>query len=286
VPDNLSLVVLAAGLGSRFGGMKQLEPVGPSDETIMDFSVHDARRAGFKRVIFVIRHDMARSFHGFARRFRDPLEIHLAFQYVEDAPKGINVRQRTRPWGTAHAVLAAAPHVSGGFAVCNADDFYGYGAFKAAVEFLSGPPGGRTTWALIGYPAGATLSGSGPVNRAVCRIDDAGFLSALEERRLESGTDAPDATVSMNFWCFSQEIFPLLQSGFDEFAHRSGPDDEFLLPDVVAGALAEGAARVRVLRAPSRWIGLTHPGDLPRVREALREEVAAGRYPAGLWRRD
>lgn len=282
MPDNLNLVILAAGLGSRFGGPKQLEPVGPNDETILDYTVFDARRAGFKRVIFVIRQAMIRGFHPWASRARDAMEVHIALQHLEDAPKDVNLAARTRPWGTAHALLTAAPHVSGAFAVCNADDFYGAEAFRAAVGFLSSAQAARTTWALVGYPLRSTLSPDGPVNRAVCRVDDQGWLQGLEERSV-SADDPGSGLVSMNFWCFTQELFGRLQSGFEAFAFAAGPEAEYLLPNVVRDALAEGGARIKVLDPRSRWFGLTHPGDLVRVRAAVRDEIARGTYPPQLW---
>ncbi|HWO89356.1 MAG TPA: NTP transferase domain-containing protein [Gemmatimonadales bacterium] len=280
----LSLVVLAAGLGTRFGGLKQLEPVGPRGETLLDYTVHDAMRAGFKRVVFVIRQGMVRDFHPFASRFRGPLEIKLAFQHLEDAPPGVNIRARRAPWGTAHAVLAAAPHVSGTFAVVNADDFYGHEAFREAAAFLQRRPGGRVTWGLVGYPLDETLSASGPVNRAVCRVDADGWLLDLVERRVDGSDAGRGDVVSMNFWCFTQDLFTLLREGFDEFAPRAGPEHEYLLPNAVRQALQAGLARVKVLRADSRWLGLTHPSDVAGVSAALRNLAGTGAYPDPLWR--
>lgn len=281
---HLSLVVLAAGLGSRFGSLKQLAPVGPHGETILDYTAFDAHRAGFKRIVFVIRQGMVDDFHPFASRFRGPLEVKLAFQQMEDAPKGAPVKGRVRPWGTAHAVLAAAPHVPEALAVCNADDFYGADALAAAFAFLRDLKPARVTWALAGYPADATLSDRGPVNRAVCRRDEKGWLTDLEERRLERG-DVPEGTiVSMNLWCFTQELFAHLRAGFDEFAMRAGPAQEYLLPDAVREAVRAGVARVKVLPPAEGWFGLTYADDREGAAEILRGLHAQGRYPEKLWR--
>jgi len=283
---HLSLVVLAAGLGSRFGSLKQLVPVGPHGETILDYTAYDAHRAGFKRIVFVIRQEMVEAFHPFASRFRGALEVKLAFQQTEDAPKGALVKGRVRPWGTAHALLAAAPHVSEALAVCNADDFYGAEAFAAAFAFLRDLKPAKVTWALAGYPADATLSSQGPVNRAVCRVDEKGWLIDLEERRLEPG-DVPaggGTIVSMNLWCFTQELFAHLRTGFDEFAMRAGPAQEYLLPDAVREALRAGLARVKVLPPAKGWFGLTYAHDRETAAEMLRALHAQGRYPESLWR--
>jgi len=279
----LSLVILAAGLGTRSGGPQQLAPVGPADETLLDYTVFDAHRAGFRRVVFVIRQDMVRSFHPFASRFRGPLEVHLAHQHIADAPKGARVAGRTRPWGTAHAVLVAAPHVAGPFAVCSADDFYGAEAFRAAAEFLEGRPKPRTTWGLVGYPLGDTRSGAGPVSRTVCRVDGDGWLTDLVATRVGPDDGAGDSKVSMNFWCFTQEVFPVLESAFEAFSMAAGADEEFVMTEVVRDAVREGMARVRVLSHASRWLGVTAAEDVEGVRAELSRLTKAGVYPSPLW---
>jgi len=279
----LSLVVLAAGLGSRYGGLKQIEQVGPAGETLLDYTVYDAMRAGFKRIVFVIRQDMIQAFHPLASRFRGDLEVRLAFQHVEDAPKGARVPGRTKPWGTGHAVLAAEPHAAGPFAVCNADDFYGAEAFETAAEFLKGRMKAKPTWAIVGFPLAATLSPAGPVNRAVCRTDGQGWLTDIEEERVGPEADEPDVPVSMNFWCFTQDLFPILRAGFDAFAMRAPPDGEYLLPAVIRTAVRDDVARVRVITHGGRWLGLTHPEDRDAVRAGLARLTAEGRYPSPLW---
>ncbi len=279
----LSLVVLTAGLSHRYGGLKQVEAIGPAGELLLDYAVFDALRAGFKRVVFVIRPEMAAPFHPVAARFRGPLEVKLALQHLEDAPKGAAVRTRRKPWGTGHAVLAAEPHVPGGFAVCNADDFYGADAFRAARQFLADATAAQPTWALAGYPLETTLSAAGPVTRAVCRVSEGGWLHDLEERRVSAADAAPDITVSMNLWCFTQDVFAHLRAGFDAFAMHADPDAEYRLPDAVRDALRSGVARVKVLPHSGRWFGLTHPDDFTAVHSSLRELAAQGAYTSPLW---
>ncbi len=275
------LVVLAAGLGSRYGGLKQLEAVGPSGEALLDYAVFDAARAGFERAVFVVRHETVAAFHAHVARFRDTLEVKLAVQHVEDAPRGADVKGRRKPWGTGHAVLTAAPHVPGALVACNADDFYGAAAYAAAAGFLR--DAAPRTWGLVAYPAAETLSPAGPVNRAVCAMDGDGWLRDLEERPLTAGDAGPGELVSMNFWCFTNLVFEHLGEGFMDFAREASPDREYILPEAVRAAIAGGVARVRVLPARGRWFGLTHGGDLAGVRASLRALTDQGHYPAALW---
>ncbi|HJQ65942.1 MAG TPA: NTP transferase domain-containing protein [Gemmatimonadales bacterium] len=282
----LQLVVLAAGLGSRYGGLKQLEAVGPAGTTLMEYSLFDARRAGFDDVVFVIRPDMADAFRDFAVRFAGRFSWRLALQRLEDVPAGVTLpASRAKPWGTAHAVLAAAPAIQEPFAVLNADDFYGAAAFAALAAFLRAPAAaGPPHFALVGYRLKDTLSDAGPVNRGVCRIDGAGWLQDIEEVINVDGTSDRDAIVSMNLWGFTPALFDLLRTGLDRFFQ--GPDalrGEFLLPTVIRQAIANGECRVRVLEPGSRWFGITHQADRPGVEAELRALVTAGRYPERLW---
>ena len=296
-----TLVLLAAGMGSRYGGVKQLEAVGPGGATLMDYSIYDAYRAGFRKVVFVIRPDLEAAFQEtILPRYAGRLDVVTAHQRLEDTPGGAPVPEgRKKPWGTGQAVLAAAPKVDGPFVVANADDFYGAPAFAAAAEFLRGPsPEGAATFALVGYRLRDTLSEHGAVNRGVCRVDADGRLSLVEEvleiAPSERGelvgrgprghvTIQPDTLVSMNFWVFTPAIFPILRAGFVRFF--SGPDatKEFLLPAAVQDALERGAARVRVLDAGSPWFGMTYPADRPRVEQAISALVRANVYPERLW---
>lgn len=299
---DLQLVILAAGMGSRYGGMKQLETVGPGGTTLMEYSLYDARRAGFGEAIFVIRAEMAEAVRDFATaRFGARLPWRTAIQRLEDVPSGALVPvDRLKPWGTGHAVLAAAPLIRGPFAVANADDFYGAEAFAALAAFLRDHAGDRPpSYAIAGYRLRDTVSAAGGVNRGACRADADGWLETIEEikglvaagdgytGRGESGAPvrlAGDALVSMNLWGFTPAVLEMLRRGLVEFL--LSPDargGEYLLPAVVRVAVGRGECRVRVLETGSRWFGLTHPGDRPEVAAALRRLVAEGRYPERLW---
>ena len=303
---DVTLVVLAAGMGSRYGGMKQLDAVGPGGWTLMDYSVFDARRAGFTDVVFVIRPDMEDAFRPFAAaRYGagdGALRVAMVHQRLDALPAGAPVPPgRRKPWGTAHAVLAAADAVRTPFAVVNADDFYGAAAYEAVAGFLTGE--GRTgalpTWAIAGYRLDETTSDAGGVNRGVCRTDSAGWLTHIEEvldivpapdggftGRASGGAVAlePAALVSMNIWAFTPAVFDVLRNGLADFLRVADPvKDEFLLPAAIQNAVHHGAARVRVLDPRSRWFGVTYPADRPAVADALRTLVAEGRYPERLW---
>lgn len=285
-----ALVILAAGVGSRYGGPKQIEPVGPGGATLLDYSVYDARRAGFGPVVVVTRPELATAF--------DRIDVTVAIQRLDDVPAGLSFPPgRTKPWGTGHAVLAAATAVTSPFAVVNADDFYGRDAFTRAAQFLGAGQDG--TFAIIAYSLRDTLSAAGGVNRAVCRADGDGWLETMEEvvdiRRMEGGTYggtdthgrtvrlAGDALVSMNLWAFTPAVFALLRRGFAEFLRQTGGGQgEFLISHGIRDAVRRGEARVRVLGTRARWLGITYPDDRPRVAAALRQLVAAGEYPERL----
>ncbi len=293
-----ALVVLAAGMGSRYGGLKQLDAVGPGGATLMDYAVFDAARAGFAGVVFVIRPDMEAAFASFAaHRYGGRIAVTTVHQRLDAVPPGFSAHGRTRPWGTAHAVLCAATEVDRSFVVVNADDFYGAAAYQAAARFLEGEAGGTPpAWAVVGYRVSDTVSPAGGVNRAICRARG-GWLSEIEELRdiapegaAFAGRGASgrmplqgDDLVSMNMWAFTTEIFDMLRREFSAFLKAGpGPDDEFLLPGVVQGAVANGAARVRVLDPRSPWLGMTYSADRPAVVRALEDLTRAGQYPASL----
>jgi hypothetical protein len=291
-------VVLAAGLGRRFGGPKQLEPVGPGGATLMEYSVYDAHRAGFHRVVIVIRPDMAPAFaESGLGRSGSMMEIRLVAQRLEDLPvAAVASHPRRTPWGTGHAVLAARSAVAGNFAVLNGDDLYGPAALAAVARFLSAADPGEPHFAVAGYRLAETASTAGPVTRAVLEVGPDGSLKSLRERtelrRVESGwfegqgPDGPelvpgDALVSMNLWGFTPRVFDILEAGFRAFlASGPGPSDEYHVPGALEAALCRGAARVAVLTPPpSEWCGLTHRGDLPAVRARLAALVQRGVYP-------
>lgn len=288
-------------MGSRYGGVKQLEAVGPGGATLMDYSIYDAYRAGFRKVVFVIRPDLEAAFQEtIVPRYAGKIDVATAHQRIEDTPGGLPVPDgRKKPWGTGQAVLAAAPKVSGPFVVANADDFYGAPAFAAAAEFLRVPAAEETTtFSLIGYRLRDTLSENGAVNRGVCRVGAEGWLSLVEEvleiapsaegKLVGRGprghvTLAADTLVSMNFWVFTPAIFPILRAGFVRFFGEADATREFLLPAAVQDALERRAARVRVLDAGSPWFGMTYPADRPRVEQAIATLVRSGVYPERLW---
>jgi NDP-sugar pyrophosphorylase family protein len=297
----LTLVVLAAGTGTRYGGLKQLVGVGPGGETLMDYSVYDAVRAGFTRVAFVIRPDMETAFHAFAEgRYGEEISVSTTHQRLEDIPGGFVVPVgRAKPWGTAHATLAAEPAVSSPFVVVNADDFYGAPAFRTAAAFLGGAPSSvPPAWAIVGYRLRDTLSEAGGVSRAVCGTDTDGWLTTIEEvhglaasgfgftgtaegRSILLQGDEP---VSMNIWAFTPDVFGLLRRGLVSFLHQSDLEkSEYLLPTIVQDAIRAGEARVRVLEAGGSWYGMTYPADKPRVEAALLRLHREGHYPAALW---
>jgi hypothetical protein len=304
----LTLVVLAAGLGRRYGGLKQVDPVGPGGEIILDYSVYDAMAAGFSRAVFVISPEIEDAFRArVAGTIARHCETACVLQKVEDLPPGVSVPgSRTRPWGTAHAVLCSRPAVKGPFAVINADDWYGPSSYVALAGRLSaGPdPSPRTgphQYCMVGYRLDRTLSGHGAVARGVCEVSAAGTLAGVREHtRIEPGpggprfTDdgvtwhplAPETIVSMNMWGFTPSLYDELEARFARFlaAHQQDIDTaEFFLPTVVTDMVAAGRARVSVLGSEETWHGVTWPGDRQRIREALLVKVAAGVYPARLW---
>lgn len=285
----LQLVFLAAGRGSRYGGLKQLEAVGPGDSTLMEYSLYDARRAGFGDIVFVIRADMQDAFSEYARaRFGSAprLSWRTAIQRLEDVPPGTALPAgRVKPWGTAHALLAAADQIHGPFAVLNADDFYGAPAFTALAQFLRAHTNDRPpSYAIVGYPLRETLSGAGAVNRGVCRTVSGGWLDSIEEVvGLDRASDG-EQLVSMNLWGFTPAVFATLREGFARFVRSPGAGEgEYLLPTVIDEAVRDGRCRVRVLDPGSRWFGITYPADVPGVVAALRGLVAEGHYPERLW---
>lgn len=293
-----TLVVLAAGLGRRFGGMKQLAGVGPGGAMLLEYSLFDARRAGFEDIVFVIRPDMQDMFRSFSEsRLPPTLAWRVALQRLDRMPGTREAPPaRTKPWGTAHAVLSARGQVSGAFAVINADDYYGPEAFVAMATFLRTNP---RDWALIGYLVADTLSDAGGVNRAVLGSGPSGALVSVDEvfdiERMDGGQIVgrgeagmrvipESALVSMNFWGFQPDAFDALESAFDRFLrHADLERDEFPLPVAVQEAIATADQVVRVLAPRSQWFGMTHPDDLPAVRDALERLVAAGLYPERLW---
>lgn len=298
-----TLVILAAGMGSRYGGLKQVDPVGPSGETIMDYSVFDAVRAGFDRVVFVIRRDFEEVFRTtIGAKYAGAVPVDYAFQSIDDLPPGFTVpAERAKPWGTAHAIRAARGVVQAPFAAINADDFYGRDAFQRLAEFLTQPrAAARPRFAMVGYRLDQTLSEHGSVARGVCDVDAAGRLVTVTEMtkivRVAGGAENREdparpvaltgaERVSMNLWGFTPELFTALEARFPAWlaAHAQNPKAEWYIPFVVDELVGEGAAEVQVLPTESAWFGVTYREDKPLVVAAVQRLVQAGEYPAKLW---
>jgi hypothetical protein len=297
------LLVMAAGAGSRFGGLKQLVPVGPDGETLTDYAVFDAFRAGVRRAVFVVRRDMEREFHEtLGRRYAKRLEVAYAYQEMGDLPTGFAVPPgRTKPWGTGHAVLSAKGQVTGPFIAINADDWYGAEGFAKLATFLSEPrPVRPAGWALVAFRLAKTLSEHGVVSRGVCETAAGGRLrSVTEYTGILRGADGllgagpggvarrftGDEAVSLNLWGFTPALFDELDATFSVFLRERGgdPSAEFYLPAAVDAALRTGRSEVNLLPTEETWFGVTYREDLPRVRAAVAERVAAGLYPRPLW---
>lgn len=301
------LLVLAAGMGSRYGGLKQMDPVGGHGQSIIDYSIYDARRAGFETVVFVIKREMEADFRqAVGGRISRGMDVRYAFQALDDLPDGYAVPAgRKKPWGTTHAVLAARDLITGPFAVINADDYYGPEAFQVIYDYLSSHADepGCYQYAMVGYHVGNTVTEHGSVARGVCAVDGEGCLTDIVERTCieKDGANARFSTdggktweplpantpVSMNFWGFQHSFMTEAQERFPYFLDRilsENPEKgEFFLPLLVADLLERKKARVRVLSCAEKWFGVTYREDKPRVVEALREKTAAGQYPENLW---
>ena len=301
-----TLVVLAAGIGSRFaGGVKQLQSVGPSGEVIMDYSIHDAIEAGFNRVIFIIRHDIQQLFNEImgdrirAVCLKKGVEVACAYQEKEKLPGGyVCPEDRIKPWGTGHALLSCKGMLHGGFAAINADDYYGKDAFVRAMEFLDGlEDGSEGTYGLIGFRLGNTLSEHGGVTRGLCRTENGFLTHIVETKNVVKTADgaraevfgeirdlSPDIPVSMNMWGFTPDVLDRLEERFLEFLEekRTEPKSEFLIPSEMGVLLERGLARIRVLPTTSQWFGMTYAEDMPGVRAAFRTMTEEGTYTSPL----
>ena len=297
-----TLVILAAGLGSRYGGMKQLEAVGPDGSSIMDYSVYDAARAGFGKVVLIIRPDMEKDVREkLLPRFSEMIESDCALQRKDDLPAGFTPpAERQKPWGTGHAVLAARNIVNEPFSVINADDFYGNSSFQIIADFLNTEVSPEL-YAMVGFHLRDTLTDAGSVSRGVCHADDSGMLTSITEiTNIEKkGNDGryidengrehllPGSTlVSMNLWGFHQDFFNELNSGFRNFLDKSGnePRAEYYIVDPVQKAISENRVHVRVLPTGDSWAGITHPRDLKAVQNRVLDLVKQGVYPEKLWK--
>ena len=298
-----TLLILAAGMGSRYGGLKQLDPVGPSGETLLDYSVFDAIRAGFTRVVFVIRRDFDAEFRSrIGSRYENRIDVDYVYQGMDTLPAGCHVpATRTKPLGTGHAIWCARNQVTTPFAAINADDFYGADAYRALAQFFANPApqSGRQNFAMVGYRLDRTLSDHGTVARGVCSTDSTGHLQSIEEcvgiEKCNTGAryKSPigdwvnftgQETVSMNFFGFTPAIFPMLEEGLIQFINTRANEEkaEYYIPSAVAGMMAANTAQVKVLTSNGAWFGVTYRDDKPLVAAAIAQLVAAGDYPAKL----
>ena len=300
------LVVMAAGMGSRYGGLKQIDPVGSQGEAILDFSIYDAYQAGFDTVVIIIKEAIREDFMQTVgkRLEKAPVEIRYAYQELDNLPEGYTVPQgRTKPWGTSHAVLCAAEAIDGApFAVINADDYYGKSAFRVIYEYLSActDPNG---YCMVGYELSKTVTENGSVARGVCLADENGYLTEITERTRiekypggihftedgETWTElAPDTTVSMNLWGFMPGFLEEIKTRFSAFLDKALVENplkgEYVLPLPIAQLLHEKKATVKILTSPDRWFGVTYAADKPVVVEALKVMTQEGKYPDGLWK--
>jgi NDP-sugar pyrophosphorylase family protein len=295
-----TLLVLAAGMGSRYGGLKQLDPVGPQDETIMDYSLFDARRAGFGKIVFVIRKDIEEPFkRTFGARFEKRIAVDYVFQEVGKLLPGVPIpKGRTKPWGTTHAILMAANAIHEPFGVINADDFYGASSYRVLAQHLQT---GTSDYAMVGFVLRNTLSEFGTVARGVCHVGEDGYLKDITELKSieREGTRITNIDsegqetvlnggdiVSMNIWGFTPQIFGQLYEHFQRFLKRYGDDmtAECYIPSTVNSLVQAGQARVKVLRSGDAWFGVTYREDHPRMVQSITRLIEAGSYPRQLWK--
>lgn len=299
-----TLLVLAAGMGSRYGGLKQMDPMGPNGETVLDYSVYDAIRAGFTRVIFIIREDFAKEFkESVGARFSDKIQVDYVFQKLDDLPDGFSLPEgREKPWGTTHAIRAARNAIHGPFAVINADDFYGADSYQRMANHFQETAqsnNGTANYCMVGYQLVKTLSDHGDVNRGICS-DDNGFLKDVEEvTEIKRENDdvirgnwldgerrqvSDNAIASMNFWGFTADIFQYLETHFIEFLNNRGSEmkSECYIPTLIDEMIREKKANCKVLETSSSWFGVTYPEDKPHVVENIQQLITSGEYPETL----
>lgn len=299
----MTLVIMAAGMGSRFGGLKQVEPVGPNGEFILDYSVYDAIKAGYTKVVFIIKEENYNLFRKtVGKRIEDKIDVEYAFQKLEDVPSFVSIpKERVKPWGTSHAILSAKNFVNEPFTVINADDFYGFEPYEKLSNFFKENKN-DDEYAMIGYRASNTMSKNGSVKRGVCKKDSNNYLVNLTESSLEYVDNKIIATplddtiekfeidkdnlVSMNIWGFRPNIFSYLEDEMNEFfkKHTSDLDKcEFLIPDSVFKRIKEEKVKVNVLDTSEKWYGVTYKEDKKDLTDAINKLIEEGKYPKNLW---
>ena len=300
-----TLLVLAAGMGSRYGSLKQMDGVGPNNEAIIDYSIYDAIQAGFGKVVFVIRHYFEQEFREIftPERFGGKIDVEIVFQELEYLPDGLSVPEgRVKPWGTNHAVMMAAEAIHEPFAVINADDFYGAEAYKTIASYLTQLEGSKNRYCMVAYDLNKTLSENGTVSRGVCGVDSEGNLSSMVERTQiermpdgkivfhDGGADeelAEDTPVSMNLFGFTPDYFAYSKDYFKTWyeANCGNLKSEFYIPTMVNKLIGDGTATMRVLRSGAQWHGVTYKEDKPALMAAIEQMIADGKYPRDLWKK-
>ena len=301
---DLTLVILAAGMGSRFGGLKQIEPVGPNGEFIIDYSIYDAKKAGFNKIVFVIKKENYEIFkETIGKRVEEKIEVAYAFQELDNLPNGYELpNERIKPWGTAHAILSAKDYVDGNFAIINADDFYGYESFEILANYLNNlTVDFKEHFCMIGYKVANTLTENGSVKRGVCEEIE-GYLSKIVESKVEkkdgqivvsplNGDDSfivdENTLVSMNMFGFTHNIFDYIENHFPEFLEENKEDNltcEYLIPDIVFDMIKKDMADVKVLKTNARWYGITYKEDKNEIVSAIQNMINDDIYPNYLWK--
>ncbi len=295
-----TLLILAAGMGSRYGGIKQMDPFGPNGETIIDYSIFDAIRSGFGKVVFIIRKSFAEDFKNlFEPKLKGKIATEYVTQEMDSFIENFEIPEdRQKPWGTAHAVLCARDAIHEPFAVINADDFYGRDAFEKSVKFLNEEVSSKK-YCIIGYQLSKTISQNGSVSRGVCEVDFENNLIGIAERTkifpeegkifyIENALKVPlppETPVSMNFWGFDPDVFDFIQKSFIEFLQQNAenPKAEFFIPIIGDSFIRKGKGKIKVIPTPSQWFGVTYKEDAPEVKENIHQLIAKGEYPAHLF---
>ena len=300
---DITLLILAAGMGSRFGGLKQIEPMGPNDEFIIDYSVYDAIKAGFNKIVFIIKKENYELFkETIGKRIEPHIKVEYAFQELSNIPEGYGIpSDRVKPLGTAHAVWCARDYINEPFAMINSDDFYGRDAYIKAYNYLSNMDRESSNFGMVGYKVANTLTDNGSVKRGVCEVDKDNFLTNITESKIEkmgdtiiaSPLDGRDSfevgendTVSMNFLLFTPKIFEYIEEGFDNFFNQNKDDIdkcEYLIPEVISDLIHKEKASTKVLETTASWHGVTYKEDTPDVKRAIKNLVDNGEYKNNLW---
>ena len=295
-----TLLILAAGMGSRYGGLKQIDGIGPNEEPIIEYSIYDAINSGFGKIVFVIRREFDEEFRSRFDKFSDKINIEYAYQEVNVKAEGIDTIERTKPWGTSHAVLVAKDVINEPFAVINADDYYGAGSFKLIADFLTNECS-PSLMAMVGYTLHNTLSEHGTVNRGVCEVNaDNNLVEVIERIKIaekngvvnynigadeQLGTVDRNASVSMNYWGFHPSIFSEIEKGLHDFmrANPANSTAEYYIPNIVTDMIVSKQMAVRVIPTDDNWFGVTYKEDKPMAVAAINKCIADGVYPENLW---